>query len=151
MYVKTENNEVVEYPYSVEKFREDNPNISFPAEISNDLLASYGVYPVGYQAAPSYDPATQRMVVSYQPSLVDGSWVLTKSIVDKTADQIEQYNAQKESEARDSRNALLAETDWYALSDVTMSTEIATYRQALRDVPDQEGFPHNITWPTKPQ
>jgi hypothetical protein len=52
---------------------------------------------------------------------------------------------------RDKRNALLAETDWWAVTDRTMSAEETAYRQALRDVPQQEGFPFNITWPTKPE
>jgi hypothetical protein len=54
------------------------------------------------------------------------------------------------AEERQKRDALLAETDHYALSDVTMSTEMTTYRQALRDVPQQTDFPTSITWPTKP-
>jgi hypothetical protein len=53
-------------------------------------------------------------------------------------------------DARSQRNGLLAETDWMANSDVTMSTEQTAYRQALRDITDQAGFPTNITWPTKP-
>ncbi len=48
------------------------------------------------------------------------------------------------------RNTLLAETDWWAVSDRTMTQAETDYRQALRDVPEQEGFPVNITWPTKP-
>ena len=51
---------------------------------------------------------------------------------------------------RDERNTLLAETDWWALSDRTMTQAETDYRQALRDVPEQEGFPVNITSPTKP-
>lgn len=51
---------------------------------------------------------------------------------------------------RDKRNALLADTDWWAVSDRTMTQAEIDYRQALRDVPDQEGFPQNVTWPTKP-
>lgn len=51
----------------------------------------------------------------------------------------------------EARNLLLAETDWWALSDKTMTQEQIDYRQALRDVPQQEGFPANITWPTKPE
>lgn len=51
---------------------------------------------------------------------------------------------------RRKRNRLLAETDVWALSDRTMTAEQAQYRQDLRDVPDQAGFPNNITWPTKP-
>ena len=52
--------------------------------------------------------------------------------------------------ARDKRNDLLAATDWTANSDVTMTTEMTAYRQALRDVPAQSEFPTTITWPTAP-
>ena len=51
---------------------------------------------------------------------------------------------------RQERNQLLQQTDWMAGSDVTMSDDWRTYRQALRDVPLQEGFPNNIIWPTEP-
>ena len=58
--------------------------------------------------------------------------------------------ARAQARLRDKRNRLLKETDFYALSDVTMSDEMATYRQALRDIPSQSGFPTNVTFPTKP-
>lgn len=150
MYVKTIDNEVVQYPYSIEQFRTDNSTISFPADIPNETLEMYGVYPVGYEPAPEYNSATQKMVISSQPSLINGSWVLTKSVVDKTAEQIANDTATEGEKVRITRTRRLAETDWCACSDVTMSTEMATYRQALRDVPAQEGFPYNVTWPTKP-
>jgi hypothetical protein len=51
---------------------------------------------------------------------------------------------------RMNRNQLLAETDFYALSDVTMSDEMKTYRQALRDLPANTSDPSNPTYPTKP-
>ena len=51
---------------------------------------------------------------------------------------------------REDRNALLAETDYLALSDVTMSSAWTTYRQNLRDIPAQSGFPNSVTYPTKP-
>ena len=51
---------------------------------------------------------------------------------------------------REERDDKLAETDWMASSDLTMSSEWATYRQALRDVPAQAGFPTNVTWPVEP-
>ena len=47
------------------------------------------------------------------------------------------------------RNALLAESDYRALSDLTLTDDWRTYRQALRDVPAQSD-PDNITWPTEP-
>lgn len=50
--------------------------------------------------------------------------------------------------ARAKRNSLLASTDWTASSDVTMSDAMKAYRQALRDVPAQSGFPTDINWPT---
>ena len=49
------------------------------------------------------------------------------------------------------RNELLAETDWWAVADRTMTQAETDYRQALRDVPEQAGFPENVTWPTKPE
>ena len=51
---------------------------------------------------------------------------------------------------REDRNRKLKETDWMASNDVTMSDEWRTYRQALRDVPSQSGFPNTITWPVEP-
>ena len=57
------------------------------------------------------------------------------------------------SELREKRDKLLAETDFYALSDVTMSSDMQTYRQNLRDLPsglDTIEKVANVTWPTKP-
>ena len=54
---------------------------------------------------------------------------------------------------RDRRNRLLAETDFYALSDVTLSDDMTTYRRALRDLPagkDTVQKCEDATWPTKP-
>jgi agmatine/peptidylarginine deiminase len=58
--------------------------------------------------------------------------------------------AQLASNARSERSGLLSETDWAGQSDVIMSAEMTTYRQALRDVPQQSDFPDNINWPTAP-
>ena len=51
---------------------------------------------------------------------------------------------------RKERNKLLAETDFYALSDVTMSADMTTYRQALRDLPASTADSKDVVWPTKP-
>ena len=58
--------------------------------------------------------------------------------------------AQPLTDLRGVRNDLLAETDWMANSDVTMSDEWKTYRQALRDLPANTSDPANPTYPTKP-
>jgi len=51
---------------------------------------------------------------------------------------------------REQRNRKLSQTDWAALSDVTMSDEMRTYRQTLRDLPANTTDPANPVWPTKP-
>lgn len=53
-------------------------------------------------------------------------------------------------DAKQKRDFFLIETDVWALSDRTMTAEQTAYRQALRDITDQAGFPTDITWPTKP-
>tara|TARA_R100001086_G_scaffold226925_1_gene145815 strand:+ start:528 stop:827 length:300 start_codon:yes stop_codon:yes gene_type:complete len=54
-------------------------------------------------------------------------------------------------ELRTKRNKLLVETDWYSFSDVTMPSNMKTYRQELRDLPANTSDPVNPTWPTKPE
>lgn len=56
-----------------------------------------------------------------------------------------------EDEVRAQRDIYLKETDWWALSDVTMTQEQIDYRQALRDISLQDRFPYGTVWPTKPE
>ena len=58
--------------------------------------------------------------------------------------------AQPLVELRKKRNELLAETDYLALSDVTLSEDMRAYRQNLRDLPANTSDPANPTWPVKP-
>jgi hypothetical protein len=152
MYVLIENAQIKSYPYTVGQLRKDNPNTSFPKNIPADTLAAYGVYSVGYEAAPEYDPATHRLEHSNVPVLKDGSWVLTKTVVALTAEQIADREAASAKAVRTKRDGLLAETDWMALTDVTMSAEMTTYRQALRDITTHANFPslEEADWPVKP-
>ena len=64
---------------------------------------------------------------------------------DFQADQV----ASSATQVRAQRDALLAESDHMALAD-RITDEWRTYRQSLRDVPAQAGFPTNVTWPTAP-
>jgi len=72
------------------------------------------------------------------------------------ASQEEAYQAKLDTEAgervRETRNGKLSETDWWALSDVTMTEAQTAYRQALRDITDHANFPYldDADWPTKP-
>lgn len=58
-----------------------------------------------------------------------------------------------EQQIRSKRNNLLVDSDWTQLSDVPEQTRLKwqSYRQALRDITLQDGFPENIIWPTKPE
>ena len=61
--------------------------------------------------------------------------------------------ARAQANLRRERNRRLAETDFYALSDVTLADDMKTYRQNLRDLPDGKDTVdkcNNVTWPTKP-
>ena len=57
----------------------------------------------------------------------------------------------KAARVRRERDGLIAATDWWATADRTMTAEQTAYRQALRDITNQAGFPTDITWPTKPE
>ena len=80
---------------------------------------------------------------------IDGKKIEVDADAYAAAD-IEQKKAKNLEILRITRNKLLAETDWMALSDVTLSSDWKTYRQALRDLPATETNPANPTYPTKP-
>ena len=58
--------------------------------------------------------------------------------------------AREMAQIRQHRDTLLRETDHFGLGDVTMSDEMKTYRQALRDIPASNTVYADVTWPTKP-
>ena len=58
--------------------------------------------------------------------------------------------ARAQARLRTERNRRLAETDFYALSDVTMSSDMQTYRQNLRDIPQTYTVITDVKWPTQP-
>jgi len=72
----------------------------------------------------------------------DASSVATK--------EAELITAFKLAELRTERNRLIAETDYLALSDATLTSAMSTYRQALRDITDNATSLDDVTWPTKP-
>ena len=151
MFVKATNGAIVQYPYSVGLLRRDNPNTSFPKTLSDEVLAEHGVYEVKSPPAPDHDPETHFVEYAPVPTFVGGAWVYAPSVRPLSTEQIAERTASRALDTRYERDRLLAETDWSALSDVTMSPEMAAYRQALRDVTAQPGFPDNVTWPARPE
>jgi len=69
----------------------------------------------------------------------------------RVIDSGEEYTSSDAEFVRQHRNKLLAETDWAGASDVTMSAAMRTYRQTLRDIPQQPDFPNRFSFPNKPE
>jgi hypothetical protein len=145
-----------------------HPNVSLPKVWNANVNETLGIDPV--LASPKPEPSGDYKVVVRNGVEQDanGNWVhawtendmfqeytdadgVTHSVADQQAAYDAQNTATLAASERAKRDSLLKETDHFGLSDVTMSAEMTTYRQALRDVPQQEGFPSTITWPTKPE
>lgn len=152
MYVKITDGAVDTYPYSVEQLKVENPNVSFPKDLSEELLESYGVHLVTLKDRPEINHRTQKTEEAATPVLEDGAWVLNWVTSDKTAEEIQGFDDAAARFNREQRDAKLAETDYLALSDNTMSAEMTTYRQALRDITAHENWPNlsDDNWPVKP-
>ena len=87
------------------------------------------------------------------PGHDDYAQTVTYTVADQQAAYQTQLDAQAADEVRATRDALLAETDFHALSDTTMLSDMAAYRQALRDITAHANFPHDMEesdWPVKP-
>lgn len=87
----------------------------------------------------------------YEATKVDGVWTTGWVSQEVIAEEIEYDRAAHG--VRRARNAALTATDWTQGRDIpeSVSQQWVPYRQALRDVTNQPGFPHNITWPQPPQ
>ena len=171
LLVKTSNGQVEQFPYTLGDLRRDNPQTSFPKNIPIEIARRNGVFPVEELAKPDCNPLVQTLNRDAMPHkevirlkteedatdpitgevdhaqvgkpIYGNKWLVGYTAENKPQDQAE-------SAVRNKRDQLLKETDWMALSDVTMSSEMTYYRQALRDITDQTGFPYSVVWPTKP-
>jgi hypothetical protein len=78
--------------------------------------------------------------------------LVDRAIEPMPQDQVDAITAAKAKEVRAERNALLTASDWTQVADAPVDAAAwATYRQALRDITDQAGFPHSVVWPAKPE
>ena len=155
---------------TISQFKATQPNTSFPKQITTDILDSYGYDPVlnGAEATVTapYGVSTRSGVEE-----ISGQW-FTKFIagpvftdttdsegaVTTAADNEAAYKAGVDAEAatsvRTQRDIKLHDTDWTQVADSQLSDSakaaFVTYRQELRDLSAASGFPHTMTWPTKP-
>ena len=153
MRVKITNGNVDTYPYSVGQLRRDNPNTSFPKQVPDEMLESYGIYTVVYTDMPSIDDRTQKVEQDATPSLVDGAWTIGWTTSSKTAEETQAWDDSMASSNRGKRDSLLIQSDWTQVADAPVDATVwATYRQALRDITDHSNWPNlaDADWPTKP-
>ena len=149
------------------EIRRLNPSTSFPRVWNEDTCDFIGIDPVLNSPKPE--------VTNLQQVLADGveqdslsNWVEKWIIADKFSDYTDEENVlhtKAEQEAaflqgledtaleslRTERNRLLAETDWTASTDVTMTAEMTEYRQDLRDLPANTTDVFNPVYPEKPE
>jgi len=134
------------YPHSKKEVKAAFPNTSFPKSFP---------CPTGYAEvldipAPAYDKHTQKYIEVAPLINNDGVYEQAYKVLDFVEEELADEKLSVAASVRAERDVLIAATDFYALSDVVMTTEMTAYRQALRAVPEQEGFPTMVTWPTAP-
>jgi hypothetical protein len=151
MFAKITNGTVEAFPYGLRELMKDNPNTSFPEVVDDEFFARYDIYPVMPTDIPKpFDDVTQNAVVT-NPVLVDGKWVQSWLITKASDREKAQRLGDLAQNARATRDNLLKMSDWTQLLDAPSDNTLwAAYRQQLRDITKQVGFPRKIVWPTSP-
>jgi hypothetical protein len=145
------------------EIRRDHPNMSIPRVWNDGVCDALNVDPVlpGTRPTPGQYQTVRRDGVEQNDA---GDWVEKWVVADMFADGEDGTKAEKEAayqatldaniaaQNRTARNDKLAETDFWGMSDMTMSAEMTTYRQALRDITTHSNWPNleEGDWPTKP-
>ena len=110
------------------------------------MLAEYDVYLCATQDVGVVNYETHQ-VVNGNIEQVDGVWTQLQTVEQRPIDEVS-------ATVRSQRDNLLAETDWVVIkakeTGGNLSAAFKEYRQALRDITAQDGFPYDITWPEKP-
>jgi len=150
MHVLVSNGAVENYPYTIGNLRRDNPNTSFPKKPSDELLEDFGMFRVTKVDRPEYDHT--KNIAEGTPVLTSGVWTQVWDVTDASAEEIAERTTNEAVSVRAKRDQLIAETDYLALSDNTLTEAMATYRQAMRDITDHANFPYleEADWPVKP-
>jgi hypothetical protein len=141
------------YPVTLQNFKALHPKVSFPKVITPEIVEPYG-FGV-YRRTDAPDTPTHSKVVEDAPQKgKDGVWVQSWRIDPMTADEVTVADAKKALQVRSRRDGLLQESDWVVIKSYERGENIPAewelYRQALRDITAQAGFPYSVEWPTKP-
>lgn len=159
MYAEVQGSTLIRFPYTHGSLMEENPFTNYgndpdlPAlfpETQTAIENGYTLVEVTVLPEPNVEPRTYR-TQQQSPSLKDGVWVIDWDIIPKSNDEIAADTATKATSVRADRNSRLTACDWTQLPDApTDKAAWATYRQALRDISLQVGFPWNVSWPAQP-
>ena len=154
MFALIENGALKQYPYNFAQLKVANPNVSFPTSPSDETLQEFGMYRVFNATQPELTDTQVLQEDSPIFSSEDQRWTQVWRVRDMTAEEVQQRNDSQSASVRAERGNLLVASDWTQVDDSPLTNikkaEWATYRQALRDVTTQSGFPWTITWPDAP-
>jgi hypothetical protein len=132
-------------------YREAFPNTSFPSSGPSDSFLSENGWAKVNVFKP-HDFRTQKLVPT--TPYYEEPWVHTVAVENKTQDELNAETNGKAEEVREQRNKLLASSDWTQLSDSPLNSlqkaDWLEYRNELRNIPEQQGFPWEVVWPTQP-
>jgi len=133
-----------------QEFRNMFPNTSLPNPLTETAINGLGGDIVFEGPQPT---ATRYQIVVRQGVIQIGDkWYTNYVAVDLPSEACTALDEQQASSVRITRNARLADCDWTQVADSPVDKTVwATYRQELRDITSQPGFPWEITWPTSPQ
>jgi len=131
----------------VGEHRDVFPMTSFAGEPTDDWLAENDCMKVS--DTKPFNSRTQKLVQC--APYIEGSLVYTVTVDQQNAQGLNETNESVARMVRLDRNRRLSESDWTQLADAPVNREAwLAYRQALRDIPNQEGFPWEVTWPEEP-
>lgn len=124
------------------------PETSFPANGPDiEFLSLNSAFPV--ETWKEHNPLTQKLEF-VTPYFADGK-IYSVIVVDKLPHDFESETMNTANAVREERNKLLSNSDWTQVADSPVNKEAwAMYRQALRDISNQEGFPFNVAYPIEP-
>lgn len=131
------------------EFRAAHLNTSFPAILTTELLDGFDADAVLNGAQPS---ATRYQTVARDGvEEIGGKWFTKFVLVDMPDEAKAAMDEQQAASMRAERNRRLTECDWTQLADSTADKAAwGIYRHVLRELPEQSGFPWDVTWPEKP-
>ena len=148
-----ENGSISQYPIGAVDVKRRYPNTSFATPLEGQDLSSFGVFEVVATDQPTIDYTTQKLEAG-APAFDGGTWRQVWNVIELSTQEKQTIQDNKAASVRADRNRRLAECDWTQLSDCPLSdadkAAWSTYRQELRDIPGQSGFPWDISWPNTP-